>query len=51
VAITLGVVFLHESVTWRIAAGAAVILSSVSVVIRHESPRRPQDARTTIVET
>ena len=27
VAITLGVVFLHEAVTWQIAAGAAVILT------------------------
>ena len=41
VAITLGVVFLDEVVTWQLAAGAAVILSSVAVVIRHEAPRRP----------
>lgn len=51
VAITLGVVFLHETITWRIAAGAAVILSSVAVVIRNEPPRRPADARATLVET
>ena len=41
VAILLGVVFLDEVVTWRIAAGAAVILTSVAVVIRSEVPRRP----------
>jgi drug/metabolite transporter (DMT)-like permease len=41
VAITLGVVFLDEVVTWQLAAGAAVILSSVAVVIRHEATRRP----------
>jgi drug/metabolite transporter (DMT)-like permease len=48
VAITLGVFLRSRSrrMPWR-----RVILSSVSVVIRHESPRRPQDARTTIVET
>lgn len=49
VAITLGVVFLHETITWRIAAGAAVILSSVAAVIRSEPPRRPVDAP--LVET
>jgi drug/metabolite transporter (DMT)-like permease len=43
VAITLGVVFLHEVVTWQIAAGAAVILTSVAVVIRKEVPRRPDE--------
>ena len=41
VAITLGVLFLDEVVTWQIAAGAAVILTSVAVVIRREVPRRP----------
>ena len=43
VAITLGIVFLHEVVTWQIAAGAAVILTSVAVVIRNEMSRRPGD--------
>jgi drug/metabolite transporter (DMT)-like permease len=41
VAITLGVVFLDEVVSWQLAAGAAVILGGVAVVIRHEAPRRP----------
>ena len=41
VAITLGLVVLNEVVTWRIAAGAAVILTSVAVVIRTEVSRRP----------
>jgi drug/metabolite transporter (DMT)-like permease len=44
VAITLGIVFLHEVVTWQIAAGAVVILTSVAVVIRREVPRRPAEA-------
>ncbi len=43
VAITLGVLFLHEVVTWQIAAGAALILTCVAVVIRRETPRRPDD--------
>ena len=43
VAITLGILFLDETVTWQIAAGAAVILSSVAVVIRREVPRRPAE--------
>jgi len=37
VAIVLGVVFLGETVTWTIAAAAAVILVSVAVVIRQEA--------------
>jgi len=37
VAIVLGVVFLDETVTWTIAAAAAVILVSVAVVIRQEA--------------
>ena len=42
VAITLGILFLDEVITWQIAAGAAVILTSVAVVIRREVPRRPE---------
>jgi drug/metabolite transporter (DMT)-like permease len=37
VAITLGVVFLDEHITWRIALGAAIVLASVAVVVRRES--------------
>jgi drug/metabolite transporter (DMT)-like permease len=37
VAIALGVVFLDEVVTWRIAVGALVVLASVAVVVRRES--------------
>ena len=51
VAITLGVVFLHEAVTWQIAAGAAVILTSVAVVIRNEMSRRPGDVIPPLVES
>ena len=41
VAITLGVVFLDEVVTWQIAGGAAIVLTSVAVVIRNEALARP----------
>ncbi len=51
VAITLGVLFLDEVVTWQIAAGAAVILTSVAVVIRREVPRRPGETIPPLVET
>jgi drug/metabolite transporter (DMT)-like permease len=51
VAITLGIVFLHETVTWQIAAGAAVILTSVAVVIRREVPRRPTEVVPPLVES
>jgi drug/metabolite transporter (DMT)-like permease len=37
VAIVLGALVLHESVTWTIAAGAAVVLASVALVVRRES--------------
>ena len=37
VAIALGVLFLDEVVTWRIALGALVVLASVAVVVRRES--------------
>ncbi len=50
VAITLGVVVLHEVLTWQIAAGAAVILTSVAVVIRSEMSRRP-DEKPPLIET
>ena len=39
VAILLGAAILHEAVTWRIVAGAAVILVSVAVVIRQEAEK------------
>ena len=50
VAITLGLVILNEVVTWQIAAGAAVILTSVAVVIRNEMSWRP-DAKPPLIET
>jgi len=51
VAITLGIVFLNEILTWQIAAGAAVILTSVAVVIRREVPRRPGEVMPPLVES
>ena len=37
VAIALGMLFLDEEITWRIALGAAIVLASVAVVVRRES--------------
>jgi drug/metabolite transporter (DMT)-like permease len=37
VAIALGVVVLHESVTWSIGLGAVLVLACVAVVVRRES--------------
>jgi drug/metabolite transporter (DMT)-like permease len=37
VAIALGVLFLDETVTGRIAFGAAIVLGSVAIVVRRES--------------
>lgn len=50
VAITLGVLILNEVVTWQIAAGAAVILTSVALVIRNEMSRNP-DQKPPLIET
>jgi len=30
--VLLGVIFLHEPLTWQLAAGAALIISSIAVV-------------------
>src|SRR3989441_2193633 len=37
VAITLGAIVLHESLTWTIGAGAAVVLAAVALVVRQET--------------
>jgi drug/metabolite transporter (DMT)-like permease len=37
VAIALGMLFLHERITWRIALGAAIVLASVAIVVRRET--------------
>jgi drug/metabolite transporter (DMT)-like permease len=37
VAIGLGVIVLHESLSWRILLGAAIVLASVAAVVRKES--------------
>jgi drug/metabolite transporter (DMT)-like permease len=37
VAIALGAVVLHESITWTIVLGAAIVLACVAVVVRRES--------------
>ena len=38
VAIALGALVLDETITWRIAVGAAVVLASVALVVRRDSP-------------
>ncbi|HWX08528.1 MAG TPA: EamA family transporter, partial [Gaiellaceae bacterium] len=37
VAIALGAIVLHESLTWTTAAGAALVLACVALVVRRES--------------
>ena len=37
VAIALGVIVLHETLTWRIVLGALLILAAVAIVVRRES--------------
>jgi len=37
VAIALGAIVLHESLTWTIGAGAALVLACVAIVVRRES--------------
>jgi drug/metabolite transporter (DMT)-like permease len=37
VAIALGAIVLHESITWSIAVGAVLVLACVAVVVRRES--------------
>jgi drug/metabolite transporter (DMT)-like permease len=39
IAIALGAAVLDESITWQIVVGAVVILASVALVVRRESPR------------
>jgi len=51
VAISLGVVFLDEVVTWQILAGAVVILTSVALVISREMPRRIDRVHPPLIET
>jgi drug/metabolite transporter (DMT)-like permease len=42
VAIALGALVLHEAITWSIAAGAAIVLVSVAIVVRRESLPPPE---------
>jgi drug/metabolite transporter (DMT)-like permease len=41
VAITLGVLFRGESLTWRLLAGAAIVVVAVATVVRREPPSTP----------
>jgi drug/metabolite transporter (DMT)-like permease len=42
VAITLGVIFLGEQLTWRLLIGAAIIVVAVATVVRREPPLASQ---------
>ena len=37
VAIALGAIVLHESITWTIAVGAVLVLACVAIVVRREA--------------
>jgi drug/metabolite transporter (DMT)-like permease len=37
VAIALGAIVLHESLSWTIGTGAALVLACVAIVVRRES--------------
>jgi drug/metabolite transporter (DMT)-like permease len=41
VAITLGVLFRGESLSWRLLAGAAIVVVAVATVVRREPPSAP----------
>jgi drug/metabolite transporter (DMT)-like permease len=43
VAITLGVLFLDEQLTWRLLIGAAIIVVAVATVVRQEPPAGARD--------
>jgi len=40
VAITLGVVFLNEHLTWRLLVGAVIVVVAVATVVRQEQVKR-----------
>jgi drug/metabolite transporter (DMT)-like permease len=46
VAIGLGALVLHESITWTIGLGAVIVLASVAIVVRHEALPEAQAAPT-----
>jgi drug/metabolite transporter (DMT)-like permease len=43
VAIALGVLFRHEHVTWRLLAGAVIVVAAVALVVRREPAVQPAD--------
>ena len=47
VAIALGAIVLHESLTWTIGIGAILVLACVAVVVREETTRRRPGAAST----
>ncbi|HEV3403894.1 MAG TPA: EamA family transporter, partial [Gaiellaceae bacterium] len=46
VAIGLGALVLHESITWTIGLGAVIVLASVAIVVRREALPEAQAAPT-----
>lgn len=51
VAVALGAVVLHESVTWAIGTGALLVLACVAVVVRRESVRASDAKPIPVAET
>jgi drug/metabolite transporter (DMT)-like permease len=45
VAITLGVLFRGEQLTWRLLIGAAIVVVAVATVVRREPPAAEEGVR------
>jgi drug/metabolite transporter (DMT)-like permease len=37
IALTLGAIFLHETLTWRVAAGGAAVMCGIALIVRRKS--------------
>jgi drug/metabolite transporter (DMT)-like permease len=51
VAIALGAIVLHESLTWTIGVGAALVLACVAIVVRRESEAVKEPKPVPVAET
>jgi drug/metabolite transporter (DMT)-like permease len=50
VAITLGVIFRGEELTWRLLIGAAIVIAAVATVVRQEPAVQPRDLEPVAVD-
>jgi len=50
VAITLGVIFRGEHLTWRLLAGAVIVVAAVALVVRREPTTGPAESEAPIAE-